>query len=820
MTNRNQSLHRKLALAALTVLAAPAALAASGSWTTAINGNWSDPLNWTGGVPNASADIATLNLNWTGQTITVDAPITVGQILATDTTANGGLTIASGTLTLNNGAAKPILSTGTNNAFGETAANRFKITSTLAGSNGFERTGNGYFDISGTTNTFAGSIKLSAAASGGGSFTVISADTNLGDAANTIEVALTAQPVGFYNDASAGAFTVNSARTITTTGTGAFWVKNKAGANMTLAGAISGSAELRKNDSGILTLTAANSHTGGTRLDGGTLVLSGGNNRLPSGSVVTFQTASTLDLTSTTQSLNNLALLATATNTVRGTGGTLSLAGTGDYTVNATAAITSLNMTDLSNFTFSRPASSFQVAANGLNVVNTVNLAKSGTNTLSANNIRLGGGGSNVAGQNSVIKLGQSNLINVGNEFLIGYFQGSADVSFHSGLTNPSLTVRAADGSSPAPLFRVGQTNSGNQPTTGILNLTGGSLDAKAVTLDVAAHIAGANTNNVGTLTMPAGTVEAATLSIARKTNTTGVPTITGTMNQSGGTVSAASLILGNNESANAANLIANYNLTGGTLAATSISAVGTTVGANTIRNLSISGGTVRNIAGADLLINGLNATDQGELNLIVGLSGASLLADAARLINIASFTDISGAGILSKDGLGTLALNSAKPVLPAVDVNTGTLRGTSTLAGGLNVDPLAIVAPGNGLGSMPVSAAVIDGILAIDWQDNGLAINDGLIDLLPVTATLDISGSTLALTDLLGTSVANDTAYVLATYGTLTGTFATVTGLPTGYDIDYAYNNNSIAMVPIPEPSALALAALAAPALLRRRRA
>jgi hypothetical protein len=321
---------------------------------------------------------------------------------------------------------------------------------------------------------------------------------------------------------------------------------------------------------------------------------------------------------------------------------------------------------------------------------------------------------------------------------------------------------------------------------------------------------------------MPAGTVEATTLSIARKTNTTGVPTITGTLNQSGGTVTAASLILGNNESANAANLIANYNLTGGTLAATSISAVGTIVGANTVRNLSISGGTVRNIAAADLLINGLNATDQGELNLIVGLSGASLLADASRLIGVGAFTDISGAGILSKDGLGTLALNSAKPVLPAVDVNTGTLRGTSTLAGGLNVDPLAIVAPGNSIGTLSASSAVIAGTLAIEWQDAGLGLADGSTDVLAVTNNLNLNliTSNLALTDFLGSSVANDTAYVLATYGTLTGTFATVTGLPAGYGIDYAYNGSSIAMVVVPEPSALALAALAAPALLRRRRA
>lgn len=808
-----------LALAAVGV-AVPMAHAGSGSWSSVASGNWTAAANWTGGVPNAPGDIATFNQNWAGQVITVDAPITVGQILATDTTAGGGLTIASGTLTLDNGAAKPVLSSGTNNAFGESASSRFKISSVLAGSNGFERTGNGYMDVSGTVQTFTGVIKLSAAAAGGASFTVINADANLGDAANTIEVALTSQPVAFYNDASAGAFTVNAARTITTSGTGAFWVKNKTGSNMTLAGVISGSAELRKNDSGILTLTAANTHTGGTRLDGGTLVLSGGNNRLPAGSVVTYQSASTLDLTSTSQTVNNLALLATATNTIRGNGGSLILQGSGDYTVNATAAITSLNMTDLSNFTFSRPANAFQIAVNGLNLTNTVNLAKAGTNTIQALNVRLGGGGSNVAGQNSVVKLGQSNVVNAGNEFLVGYFQGSADVSFQSGLTNPSLTVRGADGVSPVTLFRVGQTNSGNQPTTGILNLAGGSIDVKAVAMDVGAHIAGANTGNTGTLSMPAGTVEATTLSVGRKTGS-GVPTINATVNQSGGSVVAVNLILGNNEATNAVNILSNYNLTGGILSAGSIVGVGAVTGANTVRNLAVSGATVTHLSAADLVVNGVDGSSQGEINLNIGTGGASLLASAGRLIDIAGFTEVNGAGnTLSKDGLGTLAINSLKPVAPLVDVNAGTLRGTSSLVGGVNVDPTGTLAPGNSIGTMAAASASIAGTLAIEWQDVGLGNADGMIDLLSVAGSLNITGATLSLSDLAGNSVANDAAYVLATYGTLTGAFGNVTGMPVGYEVNYAYNGNSVALVVIPEPSVLGLVGLAGLGLTRRRRA
>ncbi len=804
-----------IAAAAVAVLQS-GAFADSASWTTATSGNWSTgPWSASPAFPNAASDIATFSQDWTGQTINVDTPITVGQILATDTTANGGLIISGGTLTLGS---SPIISTGTNNAFGESAANRFKISSVLDGANGFERQGNGYLDLSGVTNIFTGTVKLTAAASGGGSFTVINSDANLGNAANTLSVALSGQPVGFYNDAAAGNFTLNSARTITTSGTGAFWVKNKIGANMSIAGVISGTAQLRKNDSGTLTLTGANSFTGGTLLDGGTLVLSGGDNRLASDRAITFNSVSTLDLTNTSQTVTGLGLLAVGqTNTISGSSGTLILAGTGDYTVNTTVTGTSLNMSGLSNFTFNRPANSLQLNANGANVVNTINLAKAGTNTISATNVRFGGG-ANAAGQNVLIGLGQSNDINAANEFVIGFFQGNGNVSFQSGLTNPTLTIRGAGGgSTPVPLMTIGSTNSGNQPSTGILNLTGGNINLIATNLNVARHFANANTNSFGTLTMPAGIVVADTLSLGNKTNTTGTPTLTGTVNQSGGTVTATTVYLGNNEGSTAANMIVNYNLTGGSLLATTITGNGATFGLSTVRNLTLDGGTIQNKAGGNLGIDGVDATAQGLLNLIVGSSGGTISAEATRTVTVGANAPITGSGLLTKSGQGTLLLNTT--VLPNVSVTEGTLGGSGTLSGSVVVSPGATVAPGNSIGTLAVGSASITGTLAIEYQDAGGTSSDGLIDLLSVSGLLDITGASLALTDYSPTSTVNDTAYVLATYGTLNGTFSGgVSGLPSGYKIDYIYGGNSIAVVPIPEPAMIGLLGLTTLALRRRR--
>jgi autotransporter-associated beta strand protein len=60
--------------------------------------------------------------------------------------------------------------------------------------------------------------------------------------------------------------------------------------------------------------------------------------------------------------------------------------------------------------------------------------------------------------------------------------------------------------------------------------------------------------------------------------------------------------------------------------------------------------------------------------------------------------------------------------------------------------------------------------------------------DVLAVTGALDISAATLNLT----ASGLTAPAYVIATYGSRTGTFTAVNGLPDGYIIDYAYNSGT----------------------------
>lgn len=809
--------------------------AANGTWTNLASGNWSTGP-WTGGVPNGSAETATFNQNWAGQIVTVDSAFTVGQILATDTTANGGLTISGGTLTLNNGVSSPIISTGTNNAFAESAASRLKITSVLDGTNGFERQGNGFLDLSGVTNTFTGTIKLTAAASGGGSFTVINSDANLGNASNVITVATTTQAVGFYNDAAAGNFTLNSARSITTTGTGDFWVKNKIGANMTIAGAISGTANFRKNDSGTVTLTGANSYALATKLEGGTLRLSGGNNRLPTTTTVQFLSASTLDLTNTSQSVAAISSFGGITNTITGSGGSLTVTNNANFTVNAADA-TVLDMSGLTNFTYNQPTKNFvvQPVTSASTSNNTINLAKAGTNAITALNLTVGGatGASQGTAHEGRLTLGTANNFNATNVSL-GGFNGSGKVSFQSGLTTPALTLRGlTGGSSAVTMWKIGETSSGLRSGAGVFDLTGGSLDAVATDLVINRHIAGANNGVTGSLTMPTGTLVATNILLGEKT-ATGTPTLTTNFNQGGGTVTVSTLTFGKDASGGATpDFRSSYNLSGGTLSAATIEAGTGAFATTSQRRIGWTGGTIANLdSSTDLTINGVSGTGGSIILATSTATAKDFSVNADRKITLGANTSLTGSAALAKNGNGSLLINGASSTYNGtLTVNAGTLGGATSLGGNVSVAGNGTLAPGNSPGTMTMAGNLsIAGTYAYQFTGGGSSA-----DLVNVGGTLDLTGSSVTW-DNLGAYTVNDRFTLFGyTAGNLTGTF---TGFADGMSYTFGggewlinYNDSSaginggagtsfVTITAIPEPSATWLVGgLGVLALLRRRR-
>ena len=148
----------------------------------------------------------------------------------------------------------------------------------------------------------------------------------------------------------------------------------------------------------------------------------------------------------------------------------------------------------------------------------------------------------------------------------------------------------------------------------------------------------------------------------------------------------------------------------------------------------------------------------------------------------------ITGAGSFTQAGAGTTTLTAANTYTGATAVNAGTL----TLASTGSIAASSSVAIG-AAGSLDTTAKVTNTIsgaqplaFGIDAAGSG---SSGKV----VAAGLDISSAVVTY-NITGTP--NDPVYVLATYTSLTGTFATVPAPPTGYTLNYAYEGNKIALV------------------------
>jgi fibronectin-binding autotransporter adhesin len=211
------------------------------------------------------------------------------------------------------------------------------------------------------------------------------------------------------------------------------------------------------------------------------------------------------------------------------------------------------------------------------------------------------------------------------------------------------------------------------------------------------------------------------------------------------------------------------------------------------------------------------------------GGSGTLNKVDTGTLILTGSSTYSGGtsvtAGILNIDGALTSTSN-------AVTVSSSaTLGGVGSIAGAVTVNNGGNIAPGEPdaynaadanpgpfnaaakFGMLTVGSAAISGTLQISENDS-MSPN---VDVLDALGALNISSATVNFT-VTGTPA--QPAYVFAEYGSLTGTFATVDNLPSGYTINYDYQgDDEIALVAVPEPASGAGAILLTTALLFRRK-
>ncbi len=187
---------------------------------------------------------------------------------------------------------------------------------------------------------------------------------------------------------------------------------------------------------------------------------------------------------------------------------------------------------------------------------------------------------------------------------------------------------------------------------------------------------------------------------------------------------------------------------------------------------------SIANFNGGTLLANGNNANFITINNANVK-AGGLVLDDGGYVITNTQplIADVSSpGGGLTKQGAGTVYLNSVNTYTGPTVVANGTLAGSGIIAGSLTVGPGANLAPGNSIGTLTVNGSVTYQAGATAAMEINAA--NGTHDLV-AGATQVNYGGTLALTVTAGTLTGGETFDLFDFSGTSSGTFATITTTP-----------------------------------------
>lgn len=535
------------------------------------------------------------------------------------------------------------------------------------------------------------------------------------------------------------------------------------------------SALLVKNGSGTLALNASNSYGGTTALNlgiidanassalgtGGAVNVPNGGGRLRlSGGIAlanSFNLPGRTNVTSSSPELSNIENLS-GNNSISGnltwnsTGGTfnniLSTADTLTLSGNLSTTLT----TGPRTFYFTG-AGNFLVSGNITDGASTaLGVAKGGAGTLT-----LSGSNSYTLGTSvlaGTLALGSANAIGSTGPILFG--GGSLQYS-SSNTTDYSARIAAGTSSGAVTIDTNGQAISFTTPLTA--DQSGGLVKRGAGTLTLTT----ANSHG-GTSTVSGGTLEV-TASGALSSGTVAVPNGSGKLLLSNNialpnalTVSGAT-----NDASNSFNFAKIQNLSG---------------------DNSIAGSITWNETGG--LFTNFHAS-AGTLTLSGNLSTAVItgtrtfnFAGPGNFLVSGAIADGSATAAVSKVGGGLLTLSGTNTYTGATSILSGTLALGST--GSIDNSSALAIYEGATLDATAKAGFTVPAALSIGLDGN--AATSGLID--SSGQALDIDGAALSFST---TGTLNAPAYVLANYGTLSGTpsFAAVT-LPPGYELDYTY--------------------------------
>jgi len=648
----------------------------------------------------------------TGNGLSVAEPLTLNgtgtsgagalQNVANNNTWSGALTLASATTVTSSAGTFTLSGTVTTAGFALTvdgAGNTNKSAGAISGTGGLTKAGSGTLTL-GVANTYSGATTINTG------MVKLSIANGIGNASNVTVGAGTTFDLGGFSDTIGS---LAGAGSVTSTAAGSVALTTAANTTTTYSGVISdgsGTVGLTKGGTGVMTLSGANTYTGFTRINAGTLAIASDGalgtapgaataGQLTFGGGVLQTTASfTLNsnrgvamtgtgnfLTDPSTTLSYGGVIAGASNLTKSGTGTLVLSGTSTYTgttsvsagvlrVQASAALGASGVGNGSTVTAN---AAIEVDGSGLNIAEPVT-------SLNGTGVSAGGAIRNLANNNTWsgnLTLAAASRVNsdAGTLTFTGTVSGAAQTLSVGGAGNTALngivgTTTGGLTKDGAGTLTLGAANTYTGATTvsvGTVQLTianaVGSSSALSVALgatfdlggfsDTVGSLAGAGSvtsSAVGSLTLSTGGLNSST-------------TYSGVMSNGSGTVALTKTGTGTLTLSGVNTFTGDVAINGGTISVAADSGLGAAPGAPAATRLTFGGGTL--VASASFTLD----TNRG-----VTLNGAGTFSTGAG-ITLTYGGVVTGSSTLTKVGTGTVVLTGTNTYSGATTVNAGTLR-------------------------------------------------------------------------------------------------------------------------------------------------